>query len=156
MMKKSYLGAVAAVALAAWAYGAGRTREVKHYSFLDVINPVNIVNLCRARQFEKRLAKKVDDHYTLGHLPEKEMEEWKAWDASYRQIFGTNALAEENGVEGLQADEYQTALRKIYGKNVSVHWWDINHDKGKQVLYRAINIVPASTLETTVQNWNSE
>lgn len=157
--KKLGLGKIAKILcvgaiLTAYGYGAGRAKTsnigLKHW------NPLEIYRVWEARKFEKNLATQIYGCKSFGrHRFHSSFGESLYRARLHNLIYSEDGLAEFNGIEGIQAEEYVKAIKKIYDKNVTITQRDIRDPIGRNILSRLIHNTPTKQLEKAIRNWNS-
>jgi hypothetical protein len=142
-MKTRY-GIITAALLAVYTFGWGRAYTP---------NPIEIAKVALARNFEKRLATQMIGDTRFWPVSEREERDWKEWRADYDKIFGYSGLADTNGVPGIQASEYKSALSHIYRKPIRFLDCELWNDRTEDVLRRGMDHISKSQLETAIQTY---
>ena len=156
--KSHILRNLCVVALAmTWAFGAGRAKTStvgwSHW------NPLEQYRKAEARQFEKRLARQIYGNSCFGHYgfgPHTDSAIVLKHFSLNETIYGKTGLAEFNGIEGIQAEEYVRAIKKIYNKDVTITPWNLRNRYGRNVLGRLSDNTSIEKLEQAIINWNGD
>lgn len=146
-IKKKIVSLVAIGMALAYVYGAGRAVSW---------NPFTIHRVWEARKFEKSLAGEIYGRKCFGRCGYKGFGEMFRHAHAYNEIFWEHGLAEINGKEGIQAEEYVYAIEKITGKKVEISDRDIRDSYGLDVVKRFLHNLDTSELEGAIENWDSD